>query len=410
MNEQFDWYFKHLNVDFDDVWNKGILTLDANVLLNLYRYHTDTTNDLLSAIESFGDRVWLSHQAVTEFVNNRKKVIIESQTNYSNGLKHINDFKESSSELSKKLTTQRAFSKDFIEGLQNDICKILDKATKQASSEMSKNGSTGNDDPILKRILKIFGDKVGREPEDIANHRIEAKRRIEGEIPPGYKDKDKSGDRAYGDYLLWQQILDQSKIIKKPIILVTSEQKPDWWEIHSGKTLGPRLELIKEASRYSNQPLIIYQTDRFLEYSLDKAGKKSEAPVAEVRELAEIYSSAPTRISINRVSGIVENIVSDKDDLIGSVSFTVTEPTPVVLVTGKIDLEFKPSKHIICTVKSCPTEEDRILLECSMAIIGHSGFILKMKHIHGARLEPGTYNCRFMLINEDIGSEINVFS
>ena len=93
MNEQFEWYFNHLNVDFEKVWSTGFLTLDANVLLNLYRYHTDTANDLISAIESFGSRVWISHQAVTEFINNRKKVIVESQSNYSNGLRQIAEFR-----------------------------------------------------------------------------------------------------------------------------------------------------------------------------------------------------------------------------------------------------------------------------------------------------------------------------
>nr|WP_278436672.1 PIN domain-containing protein [Brucella anthropi] len=397
MNEQFEWYFNHLNVDFEKVWSTGFLTLDANVLLNLYRYHTDTANDLISAIESFGSRVWISHQAVTEFINNRKKVIVESQSNYSNGLRQIAEFKESAADLSKKLVSQRTFSKDFITGIQSEIDSIIDNAIVKAKQEVIQTGSTGSEDQILKKIIKIFKGKVGSHPKNIEDLHKEAKRRIDFEIPPGYKDKDKTGERAYGDYLLWQQILDQSKTLKKPIILVTSEQKPDWWEIHSGKTLGPRLELIKEASLYTEQPIVIYQTDRFLEYSLDKAGKKSEKPVAEVREIAERHEKTIAKSNLIRVMGVIEHKLSDSEKYIGSSGFTVASPADVVLVTGLLDIHFTTIGFTMCTVSACPSDVSMSDLNATISMVGPRGYIIRLNSKNGKPIQPGQYSCYYML-------------
>jgi len=38
MRNEFGWYLGAIAPDFDHVWTSGVLTLDANVLLDLYRY------------------------------------------------------------------------------------------------------------------------------------------------------------------------------------------------------------------------------------------------------------------------------------------------------------------------------------------------------------------------------------
>jgi hypothetical protein len=72
------------------------------------------------------------------------------------------------------------------------------------------------------------------------------------------------------------------------MILVTSERKEDWWEKHSGKTVGPRQELQREASEYSGQRVLIYQTTRFLQLTAEKTGRDiNDAAVDEIRAVDE---------------------------------------------------------------------------------------------------------------------------
>ncbi len=115
----------------------------------------------------------------------------------------------------------------------------------------------------------MFDDSVGDgfSEEELPNLKEEGEERKKNKIPPGYLDDDKDGDRPYGDFFLWRQILLHSKNKSMPVIFVTSERKEDWWEKISGKTIGVRPELLREACEFSDQRIIIYQTDRFLEYS-----------------------------------------------------------------------------------------------------------------------------------------------
>src|SRR5690606_15302476 len=83
MKAKFAWYLGTTSPDLEWVWKSGVLTVDANVLLDLYRYHKATCDSILAAIEAFGDRVWISHQAASEFFTNRKRVIASSEKTFS---------------------------------------------------------------------------------------------------------------------------------------------------------------------------------------------------------------------------------------------------------------------------------------------------------------------------------------
>lgn len=52
MKNRFSWHSPLTPKEVDEAWDAGILTLDANVLLDLYRYHEGTRDSLISSIES----------------------------------------------------------------------------------------------------------------------------------------------------------------------------------------------------------------------------------------------------------------------------------------------------------------------------------------------------------------------
>src|SRR4051812_20313779 len=61
--------------DVDKALTSALVAVDANVLLNLYRYNAQTTKDLLAVLEKLGDRLIVTHQAAREFHRNRLAAI-----------------------------------------------------------------------------------------------------------------------------------------------------------------------------------------------------------------------------------------------------------------------------------------------------------------------------------------------
>jgi predicted nucleic acid-binding protein len=99
MREMFPGQFRPTAEKLNELWADCLFVLDANVLLNLYRYSTDTRRELERALESIQDRVFLPHQAAKEFLNNRLVVTAGQAQEYS---KAIQSIKELSSAISNK--------------------------------------------------------------------------------------------------------------------------------------------------------------------------------------------------------------------------------------------------------------------------------------------------------------------
>jgi hypothetical protein len=115
----------------------------------------------------------------------------------------------------------------------------------------------------------------------------EASTRFKEKRPPGYMDEaEKEGDRRYGDFLLWSETMEFATAANKPVVLVTSELKEDWWERPSGRTLGPRMELVQEFREATGHPILIYQTERFAQLAAERAGSSLRPDIAQ--EILEV--------------------------------------------------------------------------------------------------------------------------
>ena len=75
-------FYKPNEEELKEAWNEGIFSFDANVLLNLYRYSTKTTTELLGILKHLEPQLWLTHQAGFEYLNNRLHVISQQKVAY----------------------------------------------------------------------------------------------------------------------------------------------------------------------------------------------------------------------------------------------------------------------------------------------------------------------------------------
>ena len=161
---------------------------------------------------------------------------------------------------------------------------------------------------ILRYLLAMFWcvgiALLNREviKEELCKIYEEGGKRYEKKVPPGYSDKkDKKSclpQELYGDLILWKQIIKWSAEQSTDIILVSSEEKKDWWNIGDDKTKTPRVEMLKEFIEQTQRKVLIYSRTAFLENAKkNKDVKVSQKTIREV-EKAEAGNSFVTYKSL----------------------------------------------------------------------------------------------------------------
>ena len=228
---------------------EGLVALDANILLDLYRLNSEARQDLLSLLTQLGDRLWVPNQAALEFHRNRFNVIYDQQDIIEKTRKVIsesaNRLREAVNQLRDHPVMDRRLLGNTIDSAFAQINAYLDEACKEPVLSIE---TANHEDPILDAITELLSGRVGKayDTDRMAKVAAEAKKRIQDKRPPGYADAKKEEDKKIGDYVLWRQLMDEASQRKIPTLLITNDQKEDWYRRLHGITIGPRPELIEE--------------------------------------------------------------------------------------------------------------------------------------------------------------------
>jgi hypothetical protein len=301
--------------ELSNLWNTATITVDTNVLLDLYRYHEETRDALLASLEKFAGRLWLSYQAADEFFRNRDHVIASGQKGFDEALSSLKAFDEAIATLRGKRVVPRA----TVDALQLNIRRDVDVARSAINDAKNKHPNYFDHDPVLGRILALFDGVVGPEPSAEARKQLhaEAARRIQEKIPPGYRDGAKADSHAHGDYFLWREILSHAKEKTSPMILVTSERKDDWWDKVEGRRLGLRRELREEAAREAGQLILLYEREHFVTESARRFHVTvSPAVIRDIRALERNHGNPD---SDSELEELVESVLDTAShDLVDS--------------------------------------------------------------------------------------------
>jgi PIN like domain len=299
MRSMFPGQFRLSNEGFSNLWSKCIFAVDANVLLNLYRYSPETRQELEKALEVVKDRLFIPHQAAKEFLKNRLIVTAAQAEEYTKAIKIITDL---SSNLSNK-KKHPFLTEGELPHFTEEVSKLLTQLESQKDALL---GRLTNDE-ILEFVATLFAGKTGEQFDDamLRNIATEGDVRYQNEIPPGYKDgkKDSSGDpyRKYGDLIIWKQMICKAKEVSKPIIFISDDQKDDWWLEQLGRTIGPRTELREEFIRESTNDFWMYTADKFIEESARITDTEvSQKAIAEIKEVSEEVKAERTASYISQ--------------------------------------------------------------------------------------------------------------
>jgi len=291
MKKIFPGYYRPTEEEFSNLWEFCLFVLDANVLLNLYRYSQYTSNELIKILKKISNRLWIPHQAALEYQENRLKTIVTQFKVYDELEKLVEESKQKLKNKLDSLSNRHPYidPKELLNVMQKaceDIKEIL-KNLKEKHPDLIKYDTLRDviDDLLKNKIGKSYSQKKLSVIYDMGERRYEQK------IPPGYMDNYKEGAKRYGDIVLWFQIIDKARRTKKPIILITDDRKEDWWRRFENKTIGPRPELVHEILSKTGVSFYLYQADPFMDnaqkFLNQKVDKKAIDEVRGIRERDE---------------------------------------------------------------------------------------------------------------------------
>ena len=240
--------------DIDHALRSAVVAVDANVLLNLYRYNARTTQDLLAVLESFGDRLVVPHQAIREFHRNRLTAVGNPEGAAAEARGALAKNSKSTVDALGRWAKQVALDDSELTRLRTAVEALfaeLGDAIGGAEPDRIHAATPAASDRILSRLSAMLAGRVMPRPSDEAwNEWIaEGQRRVDEQLPPGYLDAEKVDrlpEGAAGDFLVWVQACEAARERGLDLVIVTGDEKEDWWWRYRNVVLGPRPELTQE--------------------------------------------------------------------------------------------------------------------------------------------------------------------
>ncbi|MFD5756185.1 PIN domain-containing protein [Streptomyces sp. NPDC127044] len=331
MFDGFEAYRTPADLDYRSVLQHGLVVLDTNVLLDLYRMNGRVREDMLTVLKTISERLWTPHQVLVEFWRNRqseelityhdKKAataaeVLKSSINRSRSALdewarnvHIGDNTDIVSPMYEKL--------DRAEKLYQEIEERLER---QASKDRVPGIRNTHTDPVITVLEQLLDQRVGApySPQRHAQEVQRAKERADQQIPPGYKDFEggkKEDEEAAGDYLVWRQLMDAAQSDGKDVLFVTRDLKEDWWRKASAKAVRlPRVELVNELrdltglrlfmvepSTLMQQVSMVFQLEQQVDRNSVDALRHLEAVEADADELR--HAATRSRYRLAKVPG-----------------------------------------------------------------------------------------------------------
>jgi PIN like domain len=237
--------------DYRSLFSSGLIVLDTNTLLSLYRYQTATRDVLIDILARLKYRLWVPHQAMVEFFERRLSVIASrsEETEQAIGTLHKNRIELEA--IVRRWANRVGLPEEDTERLIDSIHTAADAVTERmrarSSDDAFEQAEDTAKDPVIASLSSILERGVGSPlPDDeLLNAKKEARQRIINKRPPGWRDANKH-ENPEGDYLIWYETLQEAKRREVAVLFVTGDVKDDWWWRERGEVKGPLPELAYE--------------------------------------------------------------------------------------------------------------------------------------------------------------------
>ncbi|WP_328393939.1 PIN domain-containing protein [Streptomyces sp. NBC_00390] len=269
--DDFGAFHSPTTADFTTVLTSGLVATDANVLLNLYRYTEQARADLLGALHSLGDRLWIPHQVLLEFWRNRETTISDARSTSTKAAQEMSGHSAQAIQTLRTWANRVALSDEEFDELRDRLTEIFDETRKKIAEVgegewQSITHDTGAD-PVVNILKRALDGRVGAPfvLDEVPKLVERGKERVKLRVPPGYMDAKKDGDGPVGDFFVWEQLLREAARRRCDVLFVTADAKEDWWRKERGINRGPRPELTAELRARAGSRLFLLTPKQFLE-------------------------------------------------------------------------------------------------------------------------------------------------
>jgi hypothetical protein len=264
MRESFIGYFEPTAEMTAQRWKSGLIVLDTNVLLGLYRMPLENRKDIQKLLHGLKGRLWVPYHVMVEYHANRLDVL---KGEYDAASKMERDIQTAFDGFKSKVVNEGNKRRQCWESISKQLDEIgptIAVLLETARAERAHYIAPSESDTVREFLEDLLIGRVGPKPKNQAA--VKAAEMVAAErfglgIGPGYKDESKAGqlrvmdglvyDRQFGDFMIWSQLLDHCKEKNiESVLFVTSDVKEDWWldtKTGAGKRVQP--ELVMEMSR-----------------------------------------------------------------------------------------------------------------------------------------------------------------
>ena len=281
MKSKFPGFYHPDSAFFDALFKDAIIVLDTNILLDLYRVSPKTSQELLEIIKTLGDRIWIPYQVALEYHRDLFSVV-EGQ------IKKYNEAKNAIESISKTFLEKRShpFLSDYLHRKATDVFEELLQFFDSQEKELE---NVILEQSVKDELCKLLDSKIGNgfKSDELDKIYQEGEERYKIQMPPGYMDRNKSGNEKFGDLVVWKEIIQKSKDDKKPVLFVTDDTKEDWFIRFRGKTYGPHPLLLNEFHELTGRKIYIYTLEKFLENSEKLKIQVTETTLNELKARKE---------------------------------------------------------------------------------------------------------------------------
>jgi hypothetical protein len=156
MRTQFGHLLPLTEAEVDAIWNDGTLTVDANVLLDLYRYHPETRDALFRALRAFQGRLWISHQAALEFVRNRATAASAVGRELTDAAGDLTLLEKAAKKAADDLRGRRPLPRKVGNKLKTDVEAAIQAARAAIADVQNRHADGASVDAVLDEVLSLF--------------------------------------------------------------------------------------------------------------------------------------------------------------------------------------------------------------------------------------------------------------
>ncbi|WP_327639318.1 PIN-like domain-containing protein [Kribbella sp. NBC_00482] len=307
LSESFWGYRRPAEEVWREAYTKGVICLDANALLDMYRFSPAGRQEFLSVLNRLREKIFVPHHVALEFQVHRIDAVSERIDELNKMRTDATEASGKSVGIIRKLSQRARVAEGEVRSLLEKQSELAAETVRFIDDAISKYdltvaGVAGGNDEVYPLLAQLLDGRVGIAPsvEQLAEDATEGQRRIDAAEPPGFKDRGKA-ENSTGDYLWWIELIRYAKANPGPVLIVTNDVgKGDWTYDRKSIRIGPHLALVEEMYRETGHRLLLTTVSELLKYApshLDAQASVSEETLAEAADIASSgrYVPVPRR-------------------------------------------------------------------------------------------------------------------